>query len=84
MDFAVYGRLVDNLSQNFGTLLVTDASSACRTVVSSIKESELGADAGATLSAKVTDVVRLYAVYDGRFRSNFTSHTGTAGIEFRF
>ena len=24
MDFAVYGRLVDNLSQNFGTLLVTD------------------------------------------------------------
>jgi hypothetical protein len=29
-------------------------------------------------------VVRLYAVYDGRFRSNFTSHTGTAGVEFRF
>lgn len=83
MDFAVYGRLVDNLSQNFGTLLVTDAISL-PTVVSSIKESELGADAGATLSAKVTDAVRLYAVYDGRFRSNFTSHTGTAGIEFRF
>ena len=40
--------------------------------------------AGATLSAKVTDAVRLYAVYDGRFRSNFTSHTGTAGVEFRF
>jgi hypothetical protein len=36
------------------------------------------------LSAKVTDVMRLYAVYDGRFRSNFTSHSGTLGAEFRF
>ena len=52
--------------------------------VAGVRESQLGADAGAALSAKVTDLVRLYAVYDGRFRSNFTSHSGTVGAEFRF
>lgn len=85
MDFSVYGRLVDNLTQNFGALQVTDTTGVnLPQLVAGVKESTLGADAGATLSAKMTDVVRLYAVYDGRFRSNFTSHTGTVGVEFRF
>jgi uncharacterized protein with beta-barrel porin domain len=85
MDFSVYGRLVDNLSQNFGALQITDPTGFNQPqLVAGVRESVLGADAGATLSAKVTDVVRLYAVYDGRFRSNFTSHTGTVGAEFRF
>jgi hypothetical protein len=77
--------LVDNLSQNFGALQISDPAGLNQPqLVAGVRESELGADAGATLSAKVTDVVRLYAVYDGRFRSNFTSHTGTVGAEFRF
>jgi uncharacterized protein with beta-barrel porin domain len=85
MDFSVYGRLVDNLSQDFGALQITDPTGFNQPqLVAGVKESVLGADAGATLSAKVTDVVRLYAVYDGRFRSNFTSHSGTVGAEFRF
>ena len=52
--------------------------------VAGIRESNLGADAGAALSAKVTDAMRLYIVYDGRFRSNLTSHSGTVGAEFRW
>jgi uncharacterized protein with beta-barrel porin domain len=85
MDFSVYGRLVDNLSQNFGALQISDPAGFNQPqLVAGVRESVLGADAGATLSGKVTDVVRLYAVYDGRFRSNFTSHTGTLGADFRF
>ena len=52
--------------------------------VNGVRESTLGADAGATLSAKVTDAMRLYIVYDGRYRSNLTSHNGTVGAEFRW
>lgn len=85
MDFSVYGRLVDNLSQDFGALQISDPAGFNQPqLVAGVRESVLGADAGATLSAKLTDGVRLYAVYDGRFRSNFTSHTGTLGAEFRF
>jgi uncharacterized protein with beta-barrel porin domain len=84
MDFLVYGRLVDNLSQHMGTLQISDPGANLTQFVSGVKERNQGGDAGATLSAKVTDAVRLYAVYDGRFRSNFISHTGTAGVEVRF
>jgi len=79
----VYARLVDNLSQNFGTQTVLLANEpSLSLLVSGVRESQLGADA--TLSAKVTDAMRIYIVYDGRYRSNLTSHSGTAGAEFRF
>ncbi len=85
LDFAVYARLVDNLSQNFGTQTVLLANEpSLLLLVLAVRESQLGADAGATLSAKVTDAMRIYIVYDGRYRSNLTSHSGTAGAEFRF
>jgi uncharacterized protein with beta-barrel porin domain len=85
MDLALYGRLVDNLSQRVGTLLVSDLTGiATSTLVAGIRESTLGADAGVTLSAKVSQLVRLYVVYDGRFRSNYTAHSGTVGAEFRW
>jgi outer membrane autotransporter protein len=85
MDFAMYGRLVDNLSQEIGTLTVSDPSGvATARSILGIRESNLGGDAGATLSAKLSELARLYAAYDGRFRSNFTSHTGTVGAELRF
>ena len=85
MDFSIFGRLVDNLSQNFGALQISDPTGLnAPQFVAGVRESQLGADAGAQLSAKVTDLVRVYAVYDGRFRSNFTSHTGTVGAEIRF
>jgi hypothetical protein len=65
-DFAVYGRLVDNLAQNIGDLIVNDTSVATTPqLVTGVRESTLGADAGATFSVKVSQVARLYAVYDG-------------------
>jgi len=85
MDVSVYGRFVDNLSQNIGAIQITDTTGVnLPQFVNGIRESNLGADAGATLSAKVTDLMRLYIVYDGRFRSNLTSHSGTVGAEFRW
>jgi len=32
----------------------------------------------------VSDALRLYAIYDGRFRDGFTSHAGTLGLEYRW
>jgi uncharacterized protein with beta-barrel porin domain len=85
MDVSAYARFVDNLSQNFGALQISDATGVnLPQFVAGIRESNLGADAGAALSAKVTDAMRLYILYDGRFRSNLTSHSGTVGAEFRW
>jgi uncharacterized protein with beta-barrel porin domain len=84
-DFAVYARLVDNLAQNIDDLIINDTTVITSPqFVTGVRESNLGADAGATLSVKVSQVARLYAVYDGRFRSNLTSHAGTVGAEFRW
>jgi len=85
MDVSVYGRFVDNLSQNIGAVQISDTTGVnLPQFVAGIRESNVGADAGAALSAKVTDAMRLYILYDGRYRSNLTSHSGTAGAEFRF
>src|SRR5262249_10278761 len=85
MDFSVYGRLVDNLRQNLGSLSVTLADGTSGALsISGVRESNLGADAGATLSGKLTDRLRSCWIYDGRYRSNLVSHGGTVGAEFRF
>lgn len=83
-DFAVYGRLVNNLAQNIGDLVVSDPNVAGLQLVSGVRESSMGADAGASFSVKVSPLTRLYAAYDGRFRGNLTSHSGSIGAEFRF
>jgi uncharacterized protein with beta-barrel porin domain len=84
-DFAVYARLVENLQQNIGDLAVSDTTVVSSPqLVAGVRESSAGADAGAAFSVKVSELARLYAAYDGRFRGNLTSHSGTVGAEFRF
>ena len=84
-DFAVYGKLVENLAQNIGDLVISDATLVNPPqFVGGVRESSMGADAGAAFSVKVSQLARLYAAYDGRFRGNLTSHSGTVGAEFRF
>jgi uncharacterized protein with beta-barrel porin domain len=83
-DFSVYARLVENLAQNIGDLAVSDPNAAGLQFVTGVRESSMGADAGATLSVRISQLARLYAAYDGRFRGNLTSHTGTVGAEFHF
>jgi hypothetical protein len=49
-----------------------------------VAESRLGLDTGVAANLRLSAMTRLYAMYDGRFRQNFTSHTGTLGVEFRW
>jgi uncharacterized protein with beta-barrel porin domain len=83
-DLSGYGRVVDIVQQNIGALQVDGGVGTTPVSVQGVGESLLGVDAGATATYRLSAMTRIYASYDGRFRSNFTSHTGTAGIEFRW
>jgi uncharacterized protein with beta-barrel porin domain len=83
LDLSAYGRGVYIVQQNISALQV-DSDTTAPISVQGVGESRIGADAGATATYRLSAMTRVYASYDGRFRSNFTSHTGTAGIEFRW
>ena len=82
LDLSAYGKFVDNFSQQFSSVLVSLGPQSIS--VAGIGESQYGADAGASASLSITNTARLYLNYDGRFRSNLTSHQGTLGLEMKF
>ncbi len=82
LDLSGYGKFVDNFSQQFSSVLVSLGPQSIS--VAGIGESQYGADAGASASLSITNTARLYLNYDGRFRSNLTSHQGTLGLEMKF
>jgi uncharacterized protein with beta-barrel porin domain len=82
LDLSAYGKFVDNVAQNFGS--VTVSLGAQSITVQGIGESRYGADAGASASLSVSNTARLYINYDGRFRSAMQSHQGTLGVELRW
>jgi uncharacterized protein with beta-barrel porin domain len=49
-----------------------------------VQESKYGIDTGTMASLRLSPLARLYAVYDGKFRDHFQSHSGTLGVEFRW
>jgi outer membrane autotransporter protein len=53
-------------------------------VVPGIGESRYGADAGASASLSLTNTARLYVNYDTKLRSEFRSHQGTVGFEYKW
>ena len=79
---SAYGKFVDNLSQQFSSVLVSLGPQSI--TVAGIGESQYGADAGASASLSLTNTARLYFNYDGKFRSSLTSHQGTLGLEIKF
>jgi uncharacterized protein with beta-barrel porin domain len=81
-DLSAYGKFVDNFSQNFGSILVTLGPQSI--AVQGVGESQYGADAGAAASLSLSNSVRLYLNYDGKFRSALQSHQGTAGVEVKW
>lgn len=82
VDVSAYGKFVDNFVQNMGSVDVSLGSQSI--AVQGIRESTLGADAGANISWMMTDKIRLYANYDGKYRSSFNSHQGTLGFEVKW
>jgi uncharacterized protein with beta-barrel porin domain len=81
-DLSGYSKFVDNFVQNFGASTVTLGPQSI--TVQGIGESQYGVDTGASASLSVTNAVRVYINYDGKFRSSMQSHQGTLGIEFKW
>jgi uncharacterized protein with beta-barrel porin domain len=82
VDISAYGKFVDNLSQQFSSILVSLGPQSIS--VAGIGESRYGVDAGASGYLSISNTARLYLNYDAKFRSNLTSHQGTLGFEIRF
>ena len=82
LDLSAYGKFVDNVVQDFGSTVVSLGAGSI--TVQGIGESQYGADAGASASLSLSDRVRVYANYDGKFRAAIQSHQGTLGIELKW
>jgi uncharacterized protein with beta-barrel porin domain len=82
LDLSAYGKAVDNFSQQLSSVQISLGPQSI--AVAGIGESQYGADAGASASLSITNTARLYLNYDGKFRSNLTSHQGTLGLEMKF
>jgi outer membrane autotransporter protein len=84
-DISAYGRAVEIIHQSVDavTLTALDGTST-PSVVPGVTDARFEFDAGASASVRLSNLTRLYAVYDGRFRDGFTAHAGTLGIEFRW
>jgi uncharacterized protein with beta-barrel porin domain len=84
-DIAGYARVVDIFSQNVDSVLARATNGAALPrLVAGVTDDRFEFDAGLSTSVKLSDALRLYAIYDGRFRDNFTSHAGTIGFEYRW
>jgi uncharacterized protein with beta-barrel porin domain len=81
-DLSAYGKFVDNVSQNFGSVTVSLGTDSIS--VQGIGESRYGADAGASASLSLSNTARLYVNYDGKFRAAMQSHQGTLGVELKW
>ncbi len=81
-DLSAYGKFVDNVVQNFGS--VTVSLGAQSVTFQGIGESRYGADAGGSASLNLSNTARLYLNYDGKYRSTYQSHQGTVGVELRW
>ena len=82
LDLSAYGKFIDNVVQNFSDVTVSLGAESI--TVQGIGESQYGADAGASASLSLTNAMRLYINYDGKFRAASQSHQGTLGVEFKW
>ena len=82
LDLSAYGKFVDNFEQNLSSVTVSLGPESI--LVQGIGESRYGADAGAALSVSLSNAVRLYLNYDGKFRSALQSHQATMGVEVKW
>jgi uncharacterized protein with beta-barrel porin domain len=81
-DLSGYGKFVDNVAQNFSSITVSLGPQSIS--VQGIGESQYGADAGASASLSLSNTVRVYLNYDGKFRAATQSHQGTLGVELKW
>lgn len=82
LDLSAYGKLVDNFSQNLGS--VTVSLGAQSITLQGLGEGRYGADTGAALSLSLSGTARVYLNYDAKLRSALQSHQGTLGLELKW
>lgn len=82
IDLSGYAKFVDNVAQDVGSVQVSLGANSI--AVQGVRESRYGADAGASASIGLTNALRVYFSYDGKFRDGFQQHQGTAGLEFKW
>jgi uncharacterized protein with beta-barrel porin domain len=84
-DLSAYAKGIDILFQRVPDLAVNSVFGAATPItVFGVQESKYGIDTGTMASLRISPLARLYAVYDGKFRDHFQSHSGTLGVEFRW
>lgn len=85
IDLSGYGRFVDIVSQSNPTLLVTSATGTqSPTLVQGPLEGQYGADAGATLTIRLTPLSRVYLGFESHFRDGYQAYGGTIGGEIKW
>jgi uncharacterized protein with beta-barrel porin domain len=84
-DLSAYAKGIDILFQRVPDLAVSSVLGVATPItVFGVQEAKYGIDTGAMASLRLSPLARLYAVYDGKFRDHFQSHSGTLGVEFRW
>jgi len=83
-DVSAYGKAIDIVSQNLQPLLATPLSGIPALLVPGIADARVEFATGTSFGLRLASNMRVYVNYDGRFRSDFESHSGTAGMEVRW
>lgn len=84
-DLSAYARGVDVLAQPFRTPSFSSPSTLGTVqVLEGLQEARFGFDAGASANVRISNALRFYANYDGRFRHNAQSHGATLGVEVKW
>jgi uncharacterized protein with beta-barrel porin domain len=84
IDLSAYAKGIDILFQRVPNLAVAAVTGSTPITVFGVQESKYGIDTGAMASMRLSPLARIYAIYDGKFRDGFQSHSGTLGLEFRW
>lgn len=82
-DLAINGKVVDVVSQRIDPLMVSATGTPIATI-QGVKDARIGFETGAALSIFITETLRLYVIYDGKFRDGFSSNSGTVGLELKW
>ena len=82
-DLAINGKVVNVLSQRIGALQVSATGTPVVTI-QGVEDARVGFETGAALSIFITQTLRLYALYDGKFRNGFTANSGTIGLDVKW
>jgi uncharacterized protein with beta-barrel porin domain len=85
IDLSGYGRFIDIVSQSNPTLFVTSATGAeSPSLIQGPLEGQYGADAGATLTLRLTQLSRVYFGFESHFRDGYQAYGGTIGGEVKW